>query len=413
MEANTDHNTENSEYEHVKTLAGICAESDGTAVQAALCDSFGMKPGDGNQVRLTLEDGEVSLLYLSVDMGEQAEETIGRQAVAVINHFAVPMPDARANDIALNVIHQLQAPGSFLSMTVAYDGDDDSIEKRFTQSFIRCIEALRGLTVDTAGDALYGADGRMVLNITGASEVDSFYPTKVVSPAALYPNADIEAIDRRNRSLQLCRDKGIFVIGGIPLLETAKEVQPRNAGDIAKRMICCLAVSMYAYTYNRTKGDVKESRKWANDILNAYGAKEALSDGERSILQAREPDQSGMERLIWRFECVYAFERILGLNTDDSLDFPEGPCDIGVTVSLLRNQYISMDNIVDAAKLADVPQILDQADLLACLDWVSRDALTKNHPAPSCVYPISAMERAAAYAWVIEQDGWDEYMRGL
>ena len=92
----------------------------------------------------------------------------------------------------------------------------------------------------------------------------------------------------------------------------------------------------------------------------------------------------------------------------ETLNYPDKVCDVPKAVGILRD--ISTKDFITKAKLRDLSEILDQADLIYRYDWAVVNARLKKQDAPADIDGGIVLERHHALNWLIGymNQEWDD-----
>ena len=111
--------------------------------------------------------------------------------------------------------------------------------------------------------------------------------------------------------------------------------------------------------------------------------------------------------MVWKYESYWVLVWALGFV--DELNFPDtivdGPTAIGIVA-----KFSNLDEFIAAAKLRDIDEILDEADLIYRYHWACVNARINNLPMPKKLDEGVVMERRAGLWWIVDMDkenDWD------
>jgi hypothetical protein len=174
-----------------------------------------------------------------------------------------------------------------------------------------------------------------------------------------------EALERKAHSIARLKKEGVLTIDHLPVIEDSKQARIRTADDIAKRAIavCLTAV----------KGEGMEQAK-IDALVKKYEADRFFSPKEAAFIKNPNPPQQERTQFLWRYEGYWVLLWALGYV--DTLERPEGGCDVAKAVIFLRDRDAAQ--FLKDAKLRPLTAILDEADLIYRYDWAVVNARVKN-----------------------------------
>jgi hypothetical protein len=206
-----------------------------------------------------------------------------------------------------------------------------------------------------------------------------------------------EALERKTRSVSRLAKEGVPATPHLPVIEDSKKAKKRTSEEIAKRAIavCITAV----------KGEGLEQAT-IDQLVKKYGADKFFSPEEAAFIKDPNPTQKERIQFSWRYECYWVL--LWSLGYVDTLERPEGVCDVGKAVRILADR--DANQFLKDASLRPLPVILDEADLIYRYHWAVVDARIKNQAAPAKLEGGVVKERHYVLNWLIgymDQD-WDD-----
>lgn len=366
--------------------------------------------GDSNL--LTLHKGDLEINLLAACPGDQGE--MGKYAKDQLSGAAgyVYQVETALTDIKRNLFYQMRQCNSLVKIAFSFKsaGPAETARKeKQAQELLLEITAMLGGVV-TFGDGLTFLDGQgqVILDKGGKSGLKYYMPTEIQPGAEWAEGAPAEAMERRNRSLALLRERHIHVTPWLPLLDEAGQVPGRTVGEVCGRAAALLVVSLYSECRLGEHMSYEESRKFIAPVMESYGAERFLSPGEKAYLEDPDSTEQTQVQYCWQYENLWVMEWALGLTED--LFWPDHICDVPGTARIMRERD-TMEALLAAAKLRPRSELLDQADLIYRLRWACEDARVMGMPAPQGVDSGVVMERHRALFWLAGIDnmcGWDE-----
>ncbi len=366
--------------------------------------------GDRNELTLQQEDMEISMLACSSnDEGENGEYA-KKQLQGVAGYVYQSKTDAI--EIKRALFYHLRQCKALLFVSYAFNssGPEETARKReqIMAPILDITENLQGVATFDDGTSLLDGKGRVILDKDGKSDLDWYMPSEIPVPADWAKNAPPEAMERRDRSMALLRDKHIYVTPWLPLLDESAEAPGRTAEEVCGRAAALLIVSLYSECRLGEHMSFEEAREFVAPILESYGAEPSFSPMEKAYLDDPGSTEQTQIQYAWQYEDLWVMEWALGL-TDD-LFWPVRICDVPESVRIMRERP-TMEELLAAAALRPRRELLEQADLIYRLHWACVDARVMDMPAPQGLEPGVVMERHRALFWLAGMDelcGWDD-----
>lgn len=214
---------------------------------------------------------------------------------------------------------------------------------------------------------------------------------------------NMEAVERRKRSIETLRRQGVPFMEGLPVIESAGEAKIRSAEAIAKRAVCSLLTIQHACTLLK-EADAEESHRLFYSLLHRYGVQSELTARERKVFEGGLPKQD-LIQVAWQYECVWVL--LWALSYVEKLSYPTDICDCDFTIeSVARHE--NMDDFMEHVHLRTDDEILDETDLAFRYDWACVEASIHHESAPAGLNPEVVVERHKALNWLIGYgDDWD------
>jgi len=206
-----------------------------------------------------------------------------------------------------------------------------------------------------------------------------------------------EALNRKARSIEQLKKEGVPVIESLPVIEDSKGAKTRTTEEVAQRAIAvCLAA---------VKGEGIE-QETIDILVKQFDAEKFFSPEEAEFIKKAEITQSDRVKFSWRYECYWVL--LWSLGYVETLDRPEGICDVKKAVSFLRGK--TTDEFIKGAKLRPINEILDQADLIYRYNWAAVNARVKGEETPAELEAGVVQERHYVLNWLIGymDQKWDD-----
>ena len=230
-------------------------------------------------------------------------------------------------------------------------------------------QVLRGMSavMTKGGEAIAGADGKVILDGNGESEVKSFLPPlEDTSQDDKKKGIPGEALERRRKSVMELRRRQIYVPFWLPVLETEARTQARTKRQVCGRAAALLTVALYSECLLGEGMKPQQARAFVREIIEHFRADEFFSPAEKTYLEDDFSEEAARIHFSWQYENLYVMEWALGMF--DSLSWPEKICDVGECVRKMR-EFDSFSEFEQAVKLRSKRELLDAADFIYRLDW--------------------------------------------
>ncbi len=366
----------------------------------------------GDSSVLTLHKGDTEIVLLAACPKDEGEDgKFAKEQLAGVAGYVYQLKTEQT-DIKRNLFYHLRQCNSLLRIIYSFDStglaETARKEKQARTLLLGIAETLQGVITFGDGLALLDGKGRVILDREGKSGLKYYMPAELQPGPDWAQGAPVEAMERRNRSLALLRERHIYVTPWLPLLDEDENPPGRTVEEVCGRAAALLAVSLYSECRLGEHMSYEEGLKFVAPVMESYGAERFLSPGEKAYLDDPDSTEQTQIQYCWQYENLWVMEWALGL-TDD-LFWPDHICDVPGTVRLLQNRR-TMEELLAAAKLRPRKELLEQADLIYRLRWACEDARVMGMPAPQGVEAGVAMERHRALFWLAGIDhmcGWDD-----
>jgi len=372
---------------------------------------FGLNHQDGGN-QLTLRQGDLEIVLTVFERREEGErgEFAKNQLQGAWSFFRGVKTEQV--DIQRNLLFHLRQCKCVAAAGYSYEdagaAENQAKEQRIRGALLAAVSAQQGLMTSGQTVLMDGA-GRVILNSEGASQVEAYFPAEQPLPPDYGADVPEEFRRRKERSMAFLREKGIYVTPWLPFLDEPEEGgHPRTVREVCGRTAALLAVSLYSECLLGEKMEVPEALAFVQQIIDQYGADQYFSPRERAYLG--NPDSTEQERagFSWQYETLLMMEWALGLV--EELSYPDGICDVPMTVRRLR-EFHSLSEMEAGARPRTRRELLDAADLIYRMDWACVDARVNGFPAPAGLDGGVVMERHHALFWLAGCDGgcdWDD-----
>ena len=389
----------------------FCPLPDCEKILEQIEELFQLAHGEGgNNITLRQDDMEIVFLALTPEgEGENAQYARGQlQGVAGY----VYQSETPLLEIKRNLFYHLRQCKSLVHIVYSFDsadpGETREKEEQIMTAIYSVTEKLEGIVTFGDGMTLQNGRGEVILDKAGKSELEYYMPAELPLPDDWAKDAPPESLERRNKSMELLRERHIYVTPWLPLLWEKAEEPGRSAAEVCGRAAALLIVSLYSECRMGEHMSYEEAREFVAPILAGYGAEEYFSPKEKEYLDNPASTEQEQIQFAWQYENLWVMEWALGF-TDD-LFWPDRICDVPGSARLMQ-EHPTMEALLAAAKLRSRKELLEQADLIYRLHWACVDAQVTGMPAPQNVDAGVVMERHHALFWLAgcdEMCPWDE-----
>lgn len=365
---------------------------------------------EGNNI--TLRQGDMEIVFVAVSPEEEGEN--GRYAREQLQGAAgyVYQNETPLLEIKRSLFYHLRQCKCLVQIGYSFDsagpGETKSKEKQIMAPIFTVTETLQGVVTLGNSMAMLNGRGQVILDKAGKSQLEDYMPSELPLPEDWAKDAPPESLERRNRSMELLREKGIYVTPWLPLLWEKAEEPGRRVEEVCARAAALLIVALYSECRVGEHMSYEDARKFVAPILADYGAEEYFSPEEKNYLDNPDSTEKEQIQFAWQYENLWVMEWALGL-TDD-LFWPDRICDVPASARLMQN-HPTMEALLAAAKLRPRKELLEQADLIYRLHWACVDARVMGMPAPRNLDAGVVMERHHSLFWLAGCDDmcdWDE-----
>jgi len=220
-------------------------------------------------------------------------------------------------------------------------------------------------------------------------------------PEAAVPYPE-EAWQRKARTEALLAERGLAVPPHLPPLVCEPELRPRTPQELAGRAFALLAVAARAESLG-----TGEPLSMGTLFDRLPSAQTSLSPAEQAFLADDAPDDSTVAQFVWRYECLFVLEWVLGLA--DALPFPSAICDVPLAARLMLDAG-DTEGVMRAMKMRSNGEILDALDMHYRLHWLVRQARLKDQAPVQGVDAGVVLERHRVLNWLVrfEDSAWDD-----
>jgi hypothetical protein len=227
----------------------------------------------------------------------------------------------------------------------------------------------------------------LLATVAPAQTAEKPQPTPATPAKATSPS---EAKDRKARSIAQLKEEEVPVIPDWPVLPDSSKAKVRSVQEVAQRTI---AVCFTALKAEGASQDTLEG------LVKRYKAKKFFTAPEWEFVDNNAQTNDDRNRYLWKYEDLAVLMWALGYI--EELPRPDRTCDVRQTVSYLSNR--SLEQFIADAKLRDISEILDLADLTYRYNGAVEDAKRRGKPAPAGLDRQVVRQRNQVLAWLIGQ----------
>lgn len=382
-----------------KTLFLLCIEDSLEEIMSVFCDYFAIE-NSGEGYTLNLKNGNVEL-NIDIITKNMNKDFITDQIRKIWGYFR--QVDAQETNIKINLLHQIKCFNSFISINCKHETGQDF--DMITDTVLDIMKNLKCLLLINDGRTFVNKENEIVLNDSGETEVSSFMPYKQIDEYKFFCGVLPEQIERRNKSIEILRERNIYTMEWLPLIESKDKCHFRTAEEIAGRAACLLVVALYSECLLGEKMPIEEAREFVSGIMKAFDCDKYFSPKEKVYLNNYSPSEQEQISFSWQYENLIVMEWALGFI--DKLDFPANICDVSLSVRIMKN-FNSIGDILKNACMRSHDEILDENDFIFRIDWACVDARL-NGLSLSGVEAGVVQERHKALNWLVcfGDDDWD------
>ncbi len=212
-----------------------------------------------------------------------------------------------------------------------------------------------------------------------------------------YPHLPKEALERRQRSMDILAGENVPLNEWLPVIETTEQLELPTQEQVLDRALALIVLA--------AKGEGVEEGTIAM-LVRDYGLQDAFSPREQQLMALDEITLQQAAEMTWRYEAAHTLFWALGFV--EELEGPRSQCDVKALIELI-NEY-DRKAFSEKAALRSEAEILDQVDLIYRYRWALVEARINGEEPPAGLDPDVAMERHQALNWLMyhAETGWDD-----
>lgn len=293
---------------------------------------------------------------------------------------------------------------STLNMVVGIETEED-ISEEFFGELLRLADALDAV-IFWGGGSLLNAQGQLLLDVQGESEVEDYTVTAHTSFLDDTSPRSESAIQRKKRSEQLLTEQGIPYNAHLPARTGDEHTPTRSEEEVAKRAVALCIAALKGECLGAGES-AEDTAALVQEVIDKYEAASFFSPEEERFIQKHGAEQQEIISYSWGYEAYHVMLWALGYVKE--LGAPMELCNVGKDVGYLQQKDSFADFLSDAS-LRSKSEIRDEADLIYRYSWVCVDSRVNDKTPPAGLNGGVAYERHRALNWLIcylDQD-WDD-----
>jgi len=243
-----------SEEKELKTLNKILSlafvkEENMKHIAECFCNVIGVT-NLAEQNPLVFYNGKIqlSVTIYSSKMGEEFEKFISSHKNAASGQFA--HVNGGDEDIKINLLHHIQRMKSLLIFEMKVDTTKKELDKDIEMAkeemknlALAFLNQMDGLFICDNAQTVYNAEGKMVFNIEGKSELPFYFPFQYQDNPKFLEKCTNSQINRRNRNMKELFDKHIYVCE-LPVNHGEETAKIRTKEEVVKLEFGLLLISL-------------------------------------------------------------------------------------------------------------------------------------------------------------------------
>lgn len=385
-------------------------ETDPDKIRNAVLKNFGVSTEE-NSFSLNFQNYRIDMMILAKDMGEEDAAKAKEQINAIAGR--VYHIETDFTDVKTNLVTYLLWMKSIVMIRCSSEQASDEVTQEIIGTVLKSSDEIDVLMFSPGNeeeqDEILGFDSdgelRCILSEEGESDIEEYMPPRKPCP---FTDAPQEQRDRRAKTMEVLDENCIMLPTYYPFVETEENSNCRSLDEVLHRTLALLIISLYAEVLMGENLDTKKGHEFVSKVMSVYGVTEDwLSPKELEFFNDEDPSEDEATNYTWQYENLYICEWALGLQ---EMDFPDHYCDVAGIVSTI-NEYNSYEELKNACTLRSAAELLDEDDLIFCLDWSCVDNRIHRLPSVAEMDPGVVFERHKTLDWLVGADDsadWDE-----
>lgn len=293
---------------------------------------------------------------------------------------------------------------STLNMVVGIETEED-ISEEFFNKLLHLADELDAV-IFWGGGSLLNAQGQLLLDVNGESEVEDYQVTAHTSFLDDVRPPSESATLRKERSEQLLTEQGIPFNVHLPARAGDEHTTIRSVEQVAERAVALCIAALKGECLGAGES-AEDTAALVQEVIDKYDAASFFSPVERRFVEQLGAEHQEVISFSWGYEAYHVLLWALGYVKE--LGAPVNLCNVGQDVGYLQ-QCDDVEAFVAGAQFRAKSEILDAADLIYRYNWVCVDSRVKEQTPPAGLNGGVAYERHRALNWLIcymDQD-WDD-----
>lgn len=209
--------------------------------------------------------------------------------------------------------------------------------------------------------------------------------------------------ERRARSNEIIKERGIICFEQLPCIESSQEVRLKSLDEVCRRAAAALLVVQVGCDIGND--NYEESMKIIPGYLKRFGVEDCLNSKEKRLIDGTYSEQDAID-VVWEYEAYWSLVWALGLIDDSDLIKADEICDGGRAIPLVAD-HESMESFKSSCRLRDIEEILDMLDLFYRYDWAVTEKRLHPEKEIADLEPEVVVERRRGLEWLIsKEDDW-------
>ncbi|NUU79883.1 DUF4272 domain-containing protein [Paenibacillus xylanilyticus] len=293
---------------------------------------------------------------------------------------------------------------STLNMVVGIEAEED-ISEEFFEELLTLAQGLDAV-IFWGGGSLLNAQGQLLLDVNGESEVEDYKVTAHTSFLDdVRPHSESGA-RRKEKSESILAKQGIPFNVHLPARAGDEHTMIRSAEEVAQRAVALCIAALKGECLGAGES-AEDTAALVQEVIDKYDAASFFSPVEKRFIAQHGAEQQDVISFSWGYEAYHVMLWALGYV--EELGAPVDLCNVGQAVGYLQ-QKDTFEDFLAEASLRSKSEILDAADLIYRYNWVCVDSRVNDQAPPAGLNGGVAYERHRALNWLIcylDQE-WDD-----
>ena len=293
---------------------------------------------------------------------------------------------------------------STLNMVIGIETEED-ISEEFFQELLKLAQGLDAV-IFWGGGSLLDAQGQLLLDVNGESEVEDYQVTAHTSLLDDVRPPSESGTRRKENSESIMAAQGIPFNVHLPARAGDEHTTIRSVEEVAQRAVALCLAALKGECLGAGESP-EDTAALVQEVIDKYDAASFFSPAEKRFIEQHGAQQQEVITFSWGYEAYHVMLWALGYV--DGLGAPVELCNVGQAVGYLQ-QKDSFEDFLAGASLRSKSEILDAADLIYRYNWVCVNSRINEQTPPAGLNGGVAYERHRALNWLIcymDQE-WDD-----